>query len=73
MYKRYFRCLKAVFGLSLAHQVKETGNEKKNPETLRLVLGLIDSTAGMAVYDVEERLADLFPFYPYGFTDCFYS
>ena len=30
---------------------------------------LIDSTAGMVVHDLEERLSDLFPLYPYGFTD----
>ena len=31
--------------------------------------GLTDPTAGMVVHDLEERLSDLFPLYPYGFTD----
>ena len=33
------------------------------------LLGLTDPTAAMVVHDLEERLSDLFPLYPYGFTD----
>jgi hypothetical protein len=31
--------------------------------------GLIDPTAGIVVDYLEENLFDLFPLYPYGFTD----
>jgi hypothetical protein len=33
------------------------------------LLGLIDPTAELVVLDLEKRLPDLFPHYPYGFTD----
>jgi hypothetical protein len=31
--------------------------------------GLNDPAVGMVIHDLEERLPDLFPHYPYGFTD----
>ena len=31
--------------------------------------GITDSTAGMVLHDLEVRLTDLFPLYPYGVID----